>query len=116
MSENVKNEENDSSDKATTDAVWPPEIEHHFADNTSRVFLTKTQIDRMRYFWIHVLMVPLTVVVTVQEYFSTSPGWWQIPLYKLLILCVCLLGFVGNLWRAYQGWQVKAILDLHGHG
>ena len=115
MSEDFKNEGDNPSDKALTNAVWPPEIEHSFEDSTVPVVLTKAQMHRVRYFWFHVLAVPLSLMAGTEEYLSTSPGWWQTSLYKVTILCLCLLGFVGNLWRACQGWQIKTVLDLHRH-
>ena len=111
MSKTVENGEDNPPDDGLTGGVWPPTIERHIAD--SRVVLTKVQMERVHYFWIYVLAVPLSAGIGAHEYFSTSPGWWQRPLYKLLLLGLCLLSCVGNSWRAYQGWQIKAVLNLH---
>ena len=110
MSGDISHGEDSPSEVPPT--VWPPAIQHQFLERP--VTFTKKQMERVRYRWFHVLLALMMVAVGLVEYFGASHAWSSLPLgsfflYSLLLLF--LLSCVGNLWRAYQGWQLKALLD-----
>lgn len=89
--------------------VWPPAIQYQFLERP--VTFTKKQMERVRYRWFHVLLALMMVAVGLVEYFGASHAWLSLPQGKLVFFSLLLLSCVGNLWRAYQGWQLKALLD-----
>lgn len=109
MSEDISHGEDGPSEVPPT--VWPPAIQHQFLE--SPVTFTKKQMERVRYRWFHVFAAMLMVAVGLVEYFGASHVWSSLPQGQLFFFSLLLLSCVGNSWRAYQGWQLKALLDRH---
>jgi len=109
MSGDISHGEDGPSEVPSVDTTWPPAIEHQFLERP--VTFTKKQMERVRYRWFHVFMAMLGVAVGLVEYFGSSHAWSSLPQGKLVFFSLLLLSCVGNLWRAYQGWQLKALLD-----
>lgn len=109
MSEGISHGEDGPPEVPPT--VWPPAIEHQFLG--SPMILTKRQMEHVRYRWFYVFVAMLTAATGLIEYFLLSHPWHSLPQGNLLFLSLLLLSCVGNSWRAYQGWQLKALLDRH---